>query len=721
MSAAHHEEALLSCRNCATRNDADRKFCKECGAPLYGPCPECGETVGLVEKFCGGCGFHVGEVFHERLQAARSVFQEGAALRAATQFAAAQQTLRRLAVDADPLLHGLRRQAEQELRQCEIDLRAAESRRDELLKSAQTAHDQADFDRAVALLSQIPDAVQTEHVKQLLERAVAFRDESEQLVRTIRDALAAKQHLGLLPHVERLLVLKPNHQQARDMIDKLRALEHQGQAQLRDRNHELAKRKLSECKYDEAQQLLESVAADKLTPDVERTLAYARETAWLARQLRTALVTTDTLVRLGERLLKLQSADQAVARLLEQLRQRRGNKFSASIRGVPPTAAVGCAVEYPAPWRNITVDASISAALAPRSGQFHAAAGLALEGIGKAKLTPKLQLAESENLWRRMSRAVRKRDARVAWGIDLGNCTLKAIRLRLRDDGSVFADAAESLSHERLLSQPGVDVVSTIKNTWQRLAAKHDLASGQICVNFAGQALLSRSFKLPPVEDKKLPELMKFEAPGQIPVPIDSVAWDYHVFRHDDPANRYDREAALFAVKQQVLRERIDQFVALDVRPDVLQADCVAIYNLLALEGKLPAPGASDSADDFEEEVTMALDIGAESTDVLVGHSRSFWTRVMPFGGSDFTKALVKELKLTFADAERQKRQPFTAPAAHVVDRALDGAFQAFAAELQRTMTYYGTQQRRRRIGRVILLGGGARLHGLYEALWLGR
>ena len=37
-----------------------------------------------------------------------------------------------------------------------------------------------------------------------------------------------------------------------------------------------------------------------------------------------------------------------------------------------------------------------------------------------------------------------------------------------------------------------------------------------------------------------------------------------------------------------------------------------------------------------------------------------------------------------------------------------------------RTMTYYGTHQRRRRIARIALLGGGARLHGLFEALSVG-
>lgn len=716
------DDSPAACRCCGRGNDAGRKFCKECGAPLHGPCPECGETVGLAERFCGGCGFHLEETFERRLQAAQAILNEGISLRAASQFTSAQHTLRRLAAESDPLVYALRRRAEQELKQCEADLRAAAERCEQLCIEAQAALDESDYDRAVTLLEQVPEGMRTDEVKLQWERARLFREESEQLVRTIRQALAAKQHLGLLPHVERLLVLKPNHPQAREMVDRLRVLEHRHQGQLRERNFELARRKLEECKYDEAVELLEQVSSDMLTPEAEKLLRYARETAWLARQLRTACLLTETLVRIGERLLKLQPADQGAAKAVEQLRQRRaasGSRFATPIRPAPDVCALGRPIEYPAPWKQILVEDTIAAALGQRSEQFYAAAGLALEGLGKGTIAPKLQVDAADRLWQRLSRAVRKRDPGMAWGIDLGTRSLKALRMRLRDDGRVVVDAAEYLTHERALSQPGVDVAQTIRNTWQRLATKHDLSAGRLCFNLAGQSLLTRSFKLPPVEPKKLPELMRFEAPRQIPVPIEKVAWDYHVFPSPNSGSLYDREAAFFAIQKQALHDRLTQLAALDVRPDLLQADSVAIYNTLAFEGQLPAPAGGETGDE-EEPVTMALDVGADSTGVLVGHARSVWTRVIPFGGNDFTRALVKELTLTFDEAERQKRQPFASPAAHLVDCVMQGAMQAFAAELQRTMTYYATQQRRRNIARILLLGGGARLHGLLEGLWQG-
>nr|MBA2266479.1 AAA family ATPase [Chloroflexota bacterium] len=46
----------MDCPACGTRNESERKFCGECGAPLTAPCPECGASNAPGVKFCGQCG-----------------------------------------------------------------------------------------------------------------------------------------------------------------------------------------------------------------------------------------------------------------------------------------------------------------------------------------------------------------------------------------------------------------------------------------------------------------------------------------------------------------------------------------------------------------------------------------------------------------------------------------------------------------------------------------
>src|SRR3954463_15268695 len=51
-----HEELRMDCRTCGTANDADCRFCTECGAPLAQVCPSCSTPYKPGSKFCGGCG-----------------------------------------------------------------------------------------------------------------------------------------------------------------------------------------------------------------------------------------------------------------------------------------------------------------------------------------------------------------------------------------------------------------------------------------------------------------------------------------------------------------------------------------------------------------------------------------------------------------------------------------------------------------------------------------
>ncbi|MGZ5213769.1 MAG: adenylate/guanylate cyclase domain-containing protein [Actinomycetota bacterium] len=46
----------MICAICGTENEAARKFCKECGAPLALACPSCGAANSGDSKFCGECG-----------------------------------------------------------------------------------------------------------------------------------------------------------------------------------------------------------------------------------------------------------------------------------------------------------------------------------------------------------------------------------------------------------------------------------------------------------------------------------------------------------------------------------------------------------------------------------------------------------------------------------------------------------------------------------------
>jgi class 3 adenylate cyclase/tetratricopeptide (TPR) repeat protein len=52
----------MRCGTCSADNRDDRRFCRECGAPLVAACPSCGAANDPGDRFCGSCGEALEEV-----------------------------------------------------------------------------------------------------------------------------------------------------------------------------------------------------------------------------------------------------------------------------------------------------------------------------------------------------------------------------------------------------------------------------------------------------------------------------------------------------------------------------------------------------------------------------------------------------------------------------------------------------------------------------------
>ena len=135
--------------------------------------------------------------------------------------------------------------------------------------------------------------------------------------------------------------------------------------------------------------------------------------------------------------------------------------------------------------------------------------------------------------------------ANFAWGIDVGNRALKAIKL-VRDGDGVRIDDFEVIEHETVLSNAGDNREALIQAALSNLVARHGFKGGQVGIGVSGQSSFARFIKLPPVEPKKIPEIVRFEAIQQIPFPLDDVEWSYQLF--EDPASP-DVEVGIFAMR----------------------------------------------------------------------------------------------------------------------------------------------------------------------------
>lgn len=292
----------------------------------------------------------------------------------------------------------------------------------------------------------------------------------------------------------------------------------------------------------------------------------------------------------------------------------------------------------------------------------------------------------------------------AVWGIDIGQTALKAVKLRPGGDQLELV-AFDIIEHPKILSQPDADADELVRAALEKFASRNDWTGDQFVIGVPGQQTFARFCKLPPVDTKKIPDIVKFEASQQIPFDMDEVVWDYQVFSSPDSP---DVEVGIFAIKKDIIRKQLDFFTNVKISPIAVQTHPSALYNFCKFDqSKGAEPGGA----------TVIVDIGAQNTDLIIAEQNSAWSRNIPLGGNNFTEALVKSFKLSFAKAESLKKTAATSKYARQIFQAMRPVFADLVAEIQRSIGFYSSTHRDVELKSVLGLGNAFRLPGLQKYL----
>ena len=289
------------------------------------------------------------------------------------------------------------------------------------------------------------------------------------------------------------------------------------------------------------------------------------------------------------------------------------------------------------------------------------------------------------------------------WGIEVGANAIKAMHLGRSGDEVRVLDYV-ILPFKKILTTPDLNVNETIQVGLEQLLAERDVNRATVVISVPGHLALARFTKLPPVEAKKIPDIVEFEAIQQIPFPIDQVEWDYQIFQQEDSP---DVQVGIFAITKERVTKFLGNYHELGLRVDGLTLSPLAVFNAFAfdLEFDSNSPG------------TVILDIGSTSTDVVAYESDQVWLRTLPIGGNNFTDALVRAFKLSSHKAEKFKKEASTSKYTRQILQAMRPAFDDFSQEVKRSLGYYQSFKHNAELKRLIVIGSTCRLPGLVKYL----
>ena len=306
----------------------------------------------------------------------------------------------------------------------------------------------------------------------------------------------------------------------------------------------------------------------------------------------------------------------------------------------------------------------------------------------------------------------------AVWGIDVGQCALKALRCRPheKDDNRIVVEAFDYIEYPKILTQPEANREELVREALEQFVSRNALAGDRVAISVPGQSGLARFIKLPPVEAKKIPDIVKYEARQQIPFALEDVVWDYQPLAGGSVDEGYalETEVGLFAMKRDQVARALKPLEDAGIEIDIIQLAPLAIYNFVCFDqlGNL-----ENYQRDNPPPSKVVLSLGTDTTDLVITDGFRVWQRSIPIGGNHFTKALTKELKLTFAKAEHLKRNAMKAENPKAVFQAMRPVFSDLVAEIQRSIGFFTSNNRNAKLGSVIALGNPMKLPGLQRFL----
>ncbi|HCW45448.1 MAG: pilus assembly protein PilM [Planctomycetia bacterium] len=279
------------------------------------------------------------------------------------------------------------------------------------------------------------------------------------------------------------------------------------------------------------------------------------------------------------------------------------------------------------------------------------------------------------------------------WCIDSGRTSLKAIKIQRSGNGAEIV-AAEKIDHPQ---GSGPEVAGAAISA---LASQQNL-TGPLAVALPSRSALTSFITVPPVDGKKLEELIGYEAQQNIPLPMEDVIWGSHVCGDTDDG---EKEIGIFAVRSEEVSDLLEDLGQEDLDINLLTLGNVGLLNLIRFDLRPQRP-------------MVALEIGAHHTDLVIVNGSRYWFRSVPIAGKDFTTALQERFGCSEEEAENLKVTAAKSEHAAKIYEVLQPLLRDLVNEINRSIGYYKSRAGEIKVEDLFLFGGSGKIVGLRKFL----
>ena len=289
--------------------------------------------------------------------------------------------------------------------------------------------------------------------------------------------------------------------------------------------------------------------------------------------------------------------------------------------------------------------------------------------------------------------------------LNCGNSHVSASIFTLKGEELVLEQSMFESLH-RDLTKDDFWMDSTIK----ALGSICQKIKGDVRVIFPGSMLISKTIRVPHVEEEKQRKIVSFELSQKMPLPLSELVWDYLVIDDDG----VEEEILAFAVKPKIVETFCDRLVKLGLNP--VQITPAPVLDYLAVKDSL--------GDDIEQEI-LTINIGAKSTNLLFINQTGYLIRTIAIGGNTMSQSISDNLGITFEKAESLKKSYFSQqvniaegdPADVAIKNATNQFLARSSQEITRSIVTYKRLKKGKSPQKILLTGRGSFIPSLSNYL----
>jgi type IV pilus assembly protein PilM len=298
-------------------------------------------------------------------------------------------------------------------------------------------------------------------------------------------------------------------------------------------------------------------------------------------------------------------------------------------------------------------------------------------------------------------------------GLDIGSSSVKVCELQQAGKGGSIRYRLQKLGFVQLPSDAIVDGdimdSNAVASAIRQVLAEQKIKAKDVAISVSGQQVMVKKVTFPLMSQAELAESVRWEAESFFPAGqgLDSYALDYYLI--EERAEEGNMDVVLVACRKDKLESYVSCVAQAGCTPRVVDVDVFALQNAYELH----AMGGG------RDEVVALLNLGATFTNLtmMVGGKSVFW-RDMTWGSGRYTEKLMEDWGLGREAAEALKRgETADGRNPEEVQPSINAVSDAFADELSRTLDFFKSSFKVDRLDRVLLAGGGSRVHGLLEVL----